>query len=55
MAKKKTPKPTVKKAHRIAESIPTGSVRNPYAVGMATAKKAAAKRKRARAAARKRD
>lgn len=52
MAKKKTAKPTIKKAHTIADAIaaggklPRGS--NPYAIGMAAAKKAAAKRKRQR-------
>jgi hypothetical protein len=44
--KKKTPKPTVKKAHKIARRIAkSGGVRNPWAVGMATAKKSARKRK----------
>lgn len=48
---KKTPKATIKKAHRIARSIMrSGSARgmNPWAVGMATAKRAAAKRRRRR-------
>lgn len=45
MAKRKMAKGTVKKAHTIARAIAGGSVRNRYAVGMATAKKAAAKRK----------
>jgi hypothetical protein len=49
MAKtKRMAKPTIKKAHKIARKIPRGKVDNPYAVGMAAAKKAAAKRKRAR-------
>lgn len=48
MAKKKTPKATIKKAHKIARKIPAGKVRNRFAVGMAAAKKAAAKRKRKR-------
>ena len=42
---KKTPKPTIKKAHRIADAIPSGRVRNRFAVGMAAAKKSARKRK----------
>jgi hypothetical protein len=49
MPKKKTPKPTVKKGHKIARRIAkAGGVRNPWAVGMAQAKKSAAKRKRKR-------
>jgi hypothetical protein len=50
MAKrKKTPKATVKKAHRIARKIArSGGARNAYAVGMAVAKRSAAKRKRKR-------
>ena len=58
--KKKTAKPTIRKAHRIADRLKRsrrrGSqrVRNPYAVGMAAAKKAAAKRRRARARSSKR-
>jgi hypothetical protein len=56
MAKKKMAKPTIKKAHKIARSIKRSrsKVDNPWAVGTAVAKKAAAKRKRARAAAKKR-
>lgn len=47
MPKKKTPKPTILKAHRIAKAIGGGKgIRNPWAIGMATAKKAAAKRRR---------
>jgi len=48
MAKKrKTPKATIKKAHKIARKIArSGGARNPYAVGMAVAKRKAAKRKR---------
>ena len=43
---KKTPKPTIKKAHRIADAIKRrGGVKNPYAVGMAQAKRSARKRK----------
>lgn len=49
MPRKKMAKATIKKAHRIADAIPSGSVRNRFAVGTATAKKSAAKRKRARA------
>jgi hypothetical protein len=45
---KKMAKATIKKAHRIAKKIPKGKVRSPYAVGMAVAKKAAAKRRRKR-------
>jgi hypothetical protein len=51
MAKHRTAKATVKKAHKIADAIKRskgGSAVNPYAVGMATAKKAAAKRKQSR-------
>jgi hypothetical protein len=47
---KKTSKRTIVKAHTIADRIKArGGVDNPYAVGMAQAKKSAAKRKRARA------
>jgi hypothetical protein len=49
MAKKKTPKATVKKGHRIARAIKrsrSSGARDPWAVGMAQAKKSAAKRKR---------
>lgn len=50
MAKMK--KPTIQKAHKIARRIAkrrgASAVRNPYAVGAAVAKRAAAKRKRAR-------
>lgn len=48
MAKKKTPKSTIKKAHRIARAIKRkGKARgNPWAIGMAQAKRSAAKRKR---------
>jgi hypothetical protein len=46
---RKMHKATVKKAHKIARAIGrAGKVKNPYAVGMATAKKAAAKRRRRR-------
>jgi hypothetical protein len=46
---KKTAKRTIVRAHKIARKIAKrGGVRNPYAVGMATAKKSAAKRKRHR-------
>jgi hypothetical protein len=45
----KTAKATIKKAHKIADALKgQKGVGNPYAVGMATAKKAAAKRKRSR-------
>jgi hypothetical protein len=47
---KKTAKQTIVKGHKIARKIAKrGGVDNPYAVGMAQAKKSAAKRKRARA------
>ena len=46
MPNKRTPKPTIIKAHKIAKKI--GSTVNPYAVGMAVAKKAAKKAKRKR-------
>jgi hypothetical protein len=46
---KKTPKATIKKGHKIARKIARrGGVRNPFAVGMAQAKRSAAKRKRRR-------
>jgi hypothetical protein len=51
MAKKKTAKRTIVKAHKIARRVaqrPGKRARNPYAIGMAVAKKAAAKRKRQR-------
>ena len=51
MAKrKKTPKRTIKKAHRIARGIMRagGKVRNPWAVGMAQAKGTAKRKKRRR-------
>jgi hypothetical protein len=51
MAKKKTPKPTITRAHKLARKIAKSSgrtIRNPYAVGMAAAKKQAAARKRKR-------
>jgi hypothetical protein len=42
-------KATVKKAHTIARKVArSSSAKNPYAVGMAAAKKAAAKRRRKR-------
>lgn len=47
MAKRKLAKATVKKGHRIAEKLyGRPGVRNPYAVGMAAAKKSARRRKR---------
>ncbi|HKA75356.1 MAG TPA: hypothetical protein VKE26_26370 [Xanthobacteraceae bacterium] len=43
----KLAKATIKKAHRLARKIAKrGGARNPYAVGTAVAKRAAAKRKR---------
>jgi hypothetical protein len=44
---KKTHKRTIVKAHKIAAKVGS-SARNPYAVGMAQAKKSAAKRRRKR-------
>jgi hypothetical protein len=45
---KKTHGKTITKAHKIGRKVAkSGSARNPYAVGMAAAKKAAARRKRA--------
>jgi hypothetical protein len=45
----KTAKRTITKAHKMARKIAkSGGAENPYAVAMATAKKAAAKRKRNR-------
>lgn len=45
---KKTPKATIKKAHKIAKAIKkAGSkVKNPYAVGMAAAKRSKKRKKR---------
>jgi hypothetical protein len=46
---KKTHKKTVMKAHKIARALGRGhGVDNPYAVGMAAAKKSAAKKRRSR-------
>jgi hypothetical protein len=41
---KKLAKATIVKAHKIARAV-RGEVRNPYAVGMAQAKRSAAKRR----------
>lgn len=47
--KKKTPKATIKRAHKIARKIgKRKGVDNEWAVGMSVAKKSAARRKRKR-------
>jgi hypothetical protein len=50
VARKKLPKATIEKAHRIARGLKRSGarVRNPWAVGMAQAKRGARKRRRGR-------